>query len=391
MLSRRLPSERTPNPWARALAARRAADAPLLDLTESNPTRVGLGGAGEVELASLADPRAARYEPDPRGLASARRAIADYYRSRGQSIDPEHIVLTSGTSEAYAHLFRLLADPGDAFLVSAPSYPLFEPLAALEGVRIEPYRLVYDGRWHLDLGSVEAALAGDSRVRAIIVVQPNHPTGSCLDADEVEAFESVCERHDLALISDEVFGDFNWSSDDRPLPSLLGERRVPAFVLGGLSKSCGMPQLKLSWIVAAGPNAARERALQGLEWIADLFLSVSTPVQLALPQLLEAGHDFRRRMRERLSANQRLLRELAVRRPAIDVLSGEGGWASVLRLPVLRTGEEWALALLERGVVVHPGHFYDIDGEAYVVVSLIPESEPFARALAQIEASLAEA
>jgi aspartate/methionine/tyrosine aminotransferase len=392
MLSRRLPSEHTPNSWARALAARRAAGAPLLDLTESNATRVGLAGAGEKELASLVDPQASRYDPDPRGLVSARRAIAADYGSKGLSIDPEHVVLTSGTSEAYAHLFRLLADPGDVFLAPAPSYPLFEPLAALEGARIEPYRLVYDGRWHLDLGSVDAALARlpPARPRAIIVVQPNHPTGSCLDASELEALEDLCERHELALISDEVFGDFNWSSDDRPLPSLLGERRVPTFVLGGLSKSCGMPQLKLGWIVAAGPEAARERALRGLEWIADLFLSVSTPVQLALPRLLEAGENFRCRMRERLSVNQTLLRELVTSRPEIDVLHGEGGWVSVLRLPARRTGEEWALALLERGVVVHPGHFYDIDGEAYVVVSLIPESASFARALAQLQELLAE-
>ena len=243
MRSRRLPHDREPNAWSRSLAARRALGRPLIDLTETNPTRVGLGGAGEAELRALADSRGARYEPDPRGLGSAREAVAAAYAARGIAVAAEQLVLTSGTSESYAHLLRLLADPGDAILVPTPSYPLLEPLAALEDVSIAPYRIAYDGRWHLDLGSLEAALEETPRARAVVVVEPNHPTGTCLAPDERAALETLCERHRVALISDEVFGEFAWGFT--PLPSFAGERRVPSFVLGGLSKSCGMPQLKL--------------------------------------------------------------------------------------------------------------------------------------------------
>ena len=381
MLSRRLPHDREPNAWSKSLAARRAAGRPLVDLTESNPTRVGLAPEAD-ELAALADPRGARYEPDPRGLASAREAVADYYSSRGVAVAPEHLVLTSATSESYAHLLRLLADPGDVFLVPTPSYPLLEPLSMLENVTLAPYRIAYDGRWHLDLASLEVALGGAPRARAVVVVEPNHPTGSCLTSEERVALERLCERHRLALIADEVFGDFPWGA--APLPTFAGERRVATFVLGGLSKSCGMPQLKLGWIVVAGPTAARESALSGLEWIADLFLSVSTPVQLALPRLLENGQRFRTRVRERIGANRAALERLTREQPAIDVLQAEGGWAAVLRLPASRSGEECSLALLERDVIVHPGHFYDMTGEAYLVLSLIPEVDRFAWALGRL-------
>src|SRR5262245_46923657 len=206
MLSQRIPGERSPNAWSRLLSARRAAGESLLDLSEANPTRVGLAGAGPAELAALADPESARYEPDPGGAESARIAVADYYRERSLVVPAGQIVLTAGTSESYAHLFRLLADPGETFLVPAPSYPLLGPLAALEGVRLAPYRLAYDGRWHLDIASLEAAWTPD--VRGVIVVQPNHPTGSCLTADEREALEGRCERAGVAIIADEVFGDF---------------------------------------------------------------------------------------------------------------------------------------------------------------------------------------
>ena len=280
MLSGRLPRDLEPNAWARLLEERRAAGAALLDLSETNPTRVGLGGAGPQELAALAQAAGARYEPDPRGSRAAREAVAGYYAARGQAVDPERIVLTASTSESYTHLFRLLADPGGTFLVPAPSYPLFEPLAALEGVALRPYQLAYDGAWHLDTHSLEQAFGPD--VRGVIAVQPNHPTGSCLDAGERALLATLCERHGAAVVADEVFGDF--ARGQTALPSFVGEARVPTFVLSGLSKVCGMPQMKLGWIVADGPPAARDAALRGLEWIADLFLSVSTPVQVALPR-----------------------------------------------------------------------------------------------------------
>ncbi len=387
MLSRRLPSDFAPNAWSRLLEEQRAAGEPLLDLTETNPTRVGLGGAGPEEMAALAREEAERYEPDPRGRLAAREAVATYYGERGTPVDPGSMVLTAGTSESYAHLFRLLADPGDAFLVPAPSYPLFEPLAALEGVHLRSYRLAYDGDWHLDLPSLEQAFAAD--VRGVIVVQPNHPTGSCLDAAERAALERLCGRHGAAVVADEVFADFAWPGVPR-LPSFIGAARVPTFVLSGLSKVCGMPQLKLGWIVAGGPEAARAEALRGLEWIADLFLSVSTPVQVALPDLLAARHAFQWRVRDRVKTNRGRLDALVARRPELAVLRAQGGWVAVLRVPRLRSEEAWALGLLRRGVAVHPGHFYDFAGEGYLVLSLIPEPAVFDEALQRLEEFAAE-
>jgi aspartate/methionine/tyrosine aminotransferase len=375
--SRRLPWILEPNAWTRRFQERRAAGAKLLDLTEMNPTRVGLAGAGEEPavdaawLEALSDPHAASYEPDPRGLLPAREAVAAYYAARGTGASANHVVLTTGTSESYAHLFRLLADPDDTVLVPSPSYPLFEPIATLEGVRTVSYRLAYDGAWHLDLDSVAAALRGAATpVRAIVVVQPNHPTGSCLSSREIEALEDLAIRTGAALIADEVFIDFPWPR--KTTTSLLGPRRVPTFVLGGLSKACGLPQLKLGWILVTGPSDETEDMLQGLEWICDLFLSVGTPVQLALPRLLLERHRFQARAKERIAANLETLRALARSRPELGTLDADGGWSAIVRLPGRRTGEEWSLALLDRDVVVHPDHFYDLEVTS-VVASLIVE------------------
>ena len=357
MLSSRVPRDAAPNAWARRLAELRSAGAELCDLTEANPTRTGLSELGELERAALTRALGTAYQPDARGLPAARAAVAGYYESRALAVDAEHLVLTTGTSESYAHLFRLLADPGDSILVPAPSYPLFEPLAALEGIRIRSFPLAWDGRWHLDLDALSSAMSGGAR--AVVTVQPNHPTGTCLEARELAALEDLCVRHDAAIIADEVFGDFAWESRPHGLPSLVGERRARTFVLSGLSKVCGLPQLKLGWIWAGGPAAERERALAGLEWIADLFLSVAGPVQLALPALLDQRRTFTSRTLDRVARNRARLSELVKRCPALSALRADGGWVACLRLPSRCTEEVWALALLERGLIVHPGHFYD--------------------------------
>ena len=391
MLSGRLPRDRTPNVWARLLEERRAAGASLVDLTEANPTRVGLGGVDREALAALATAEATRYEPDARGEPRARAAVAEYYAARGAPIDPDQVVLTTGTSESYGHLFRLLADPGQSVLAPAPGYPLFEPLVRLEAVRLGSYRLAYDGAWHLDRASLEAAAGRGAR--AVIVVQPNHPTGSCLAPDEMAFVEALCARRGMAIISDEVFGDFPWFAPRGTgcaLPSFAGRERALTFVLSGLSKVCGMPQLKLGWIAVSGPERDRQAALRGLEWIADLFLSVATPVQLALPRLLEGRHRFQAQVRERLAANRERLARLPRRRPEVGVLAGEGGWVAVLQLPARRSGEAWALELLRRDVVVHPGHFYEIPGEAFLIVSLLVEPTALDRGIDRIAEVVAE-
>jgi hypothetical protein len=285
---------------------------------------------------------------------------------------------------------RVLCEPGDRILTLAPSYPLFAPLAALEGVETASVPLEFDGRWRLDLDALERVFT--PRTRAIVLVQPNHPTGSWLGAGERAALEARCAARGIAIVSDEVFGDFTGTPGDAPTcePSLLAEpRAVPAFVLHGLSKLCGMPQLKLSWIALAGPADLCARARAGLEWIADAFLSVGTPVQRALPRLLEARHAFRRRVFERTHANRDALAR-ALTTCGSEALPADGGWVAVLRLPERVSAEALAVRLIDRDVVVHPGHFYDFDDDRHVVISLLPQTDAFARGAERIAEAVAE-
>lgn len=388
-LSRRLPAERSLNPFAARLQARRAEGADLADLTESNPTRVGLGGVDAFALAALADARSAAYAPHPLGLPLAREAVCALFGEWRLRLAPERVALCASTSEAYAHLFRLLCDPGERVAIPAPSYPLFEPIAALESVGVVPYRLHDAGRWTLDVDDFTRAVS-EPGVRAAVVVQPNNPTGSCLDAEERAVVDRVCAERGIAVIGDEVFGEFARPGASSPLPTLYGDTAALTFVLGGLSKTCAAPQLKLSWIAVCGPREACAEAMDGIEWIADLFLSVSTPVQVALPHLLATRGPVQAAVRQRLAANLRTLAEAAQQAPSLTVLDADGGWSAMLRVPRVRSDEEYALALLERGAVVHPGHFYDAPREGYLVVSLLPVPETFARGARALAEVLAE-
>jgi aspartate/methionine/tyrosine aminotransferase len=377
--SRRLPWTATENAIARALRDRRE---PYVDLTESNPTRAGLVPA--AQLAALSDPRALRYEPHPKGLRPAREAVAEYYRdSRGAAVDADRIVLTASTSEAYALLFKLLCDPGDCVLVPEPSYPLFAYLTALEGVRAVPYPLRFDGEWHLDA----AALELPAEARAVVAVSPGNPTGAFLKQAERDVLAERCARAGCALVCDEVFADFALVPDPRRVATVAAHADVLAFALSGLSKVCGLPQLKLSWCAAAGPAEEVARAVQRLELIADTYLSVATPVQLAAGQLLRGRHDFQRRAIERVRSNRAALLRARSADAPWDVLPTEGGWSAVLSVPRTRSEEEWALALLEEGVLVHPGWFFDFPSGAHLVVSLLPPEGDFggaAKTLARV-------
>ena len=370
MFSQRFPAAAETNRWNERLAGLRRAGAPLLDLTLTNPTAAGLPFDGGSALARLADPRGAFYDPDPRGIASARESVATYYREKGRPVTPGQVVLTASTSEAYAHLFRLLADAGGEFLAPAPSYPLFEPLSSLEAVGLRHYPLRYAGRWWLDRAGLAEAAAARPGARGLVLVQPNNPTGSFLDESEIEAVVELAARHALPLIVDEVFLDFASPAGAPLANSLAGRDDVLTFVMSGLSKVCGLPQLKLGWIVVSGPSAPRARALAGLEWIADTFLSVATPVQLALPGLLAERHPFQAAVHERLAANEARLRECLAGRP-VSVRERQGGWSIILDLPRVRRDEEWSLELMEAGLLLHPGHFYDITEEASLVASLL--------------------
>lgn len=370
------------NALTRALRDRGAAGQPTLDLTASNPTRVGLAYESDL-LAPLSDVRALAYEPEALGLASAREAVTAFYAARGVEVAPAHVAITASTSEAYAFLFQVLADPGDEILVPAPSYPLFGYLADLAGVRLVPYPLRYDGAWHVDLPALAGAIS--PRARAILVVSPNNPTGSYLTRAELVRLRAIAETHALALVSDEVFADYPLRPEraDAPrAPSLAGETTGLAFALSGLSKVAGLPQLKLGWMVAAGDAALVEAALARVAMVADTYLSVGTPVQRALPALLARAPTLAARIAERTRANLELVRTALAAPCAASVLDVEGGWYATLRLPRTRSEQEWALALLDRGVLVHPGHFFDFEEEAYVVVSLLPRADDMARGLA---------
>jgi alanine-synthesizing transaminase len=380
MFSSRLPPQTDTNELTRVLAGLRAKGAPIADLTESNPTRAGIPYP-EGLLAPLAQAQALAYEPHPLGLPSARAAVASDHRRRGVNLDSAHVALTASTSEAYSWLFKLLCDPGESVLVPRPSYPLFEHLTRLEGVRAESYDLEYHGRWEIDF---EVLRAAPEDVKAILVVSPNNPTGSYVSVAELEQLTAVCRDRGWALVVDEVFADYPLDAP-APLTDIATKSDVLSFTLAGLSKSVGLPQVKLGWMVVGGPASQRHAALSALELIADSFLSVSTPVQLALPDLLQSGGEVRAAIQRRTQGNLEALRRAASEFPAYDVLRVEGGWSAVIRVPATRSEERLVLDLLERErVLVHPGYFFDFRSEAFIVVSLLPPESIFRDAIARV-------
>lgn len=381
MFSSRLPADLSPNAVSRAIHGRRASGCGLIDLTESNPTRVGLHYPAGL-LSALADPAGLAYDPQALGLHAAREAVARDFLRGGRAIDAGRIALTASTSEAYALLFKLFCDPGDAVLVPQPSYPLFEHLTRLEAVGSEPYLLEYHGVWRIDLASIEHAVT--PRTRALLVVSPNNPTGSFLHRDDLGALLEVCGRHDLVLIGDEVF--FDYPLDPTPdAVSVLDQDEVVTCALGGLSKSCGLPQAKLGWIAWGGPERARAAALTAYEIIADSYLSVSTPVQVAASSLLARAAAVREQIRARVARNLLALRAACERWPAATVLRVEGGWSAVVQVPAVRREEDLVVTLVtEDGVLVHPGFFFDFPREAFVVLSLIVEPGGFDEGVARV-------
>ena len=380
MPSRRLPPHVDLNALTRALATRRAEGRPVTDLTESNPTRAGLSYPPDL-LAELASPRALRYDPRPFGLDAAREAVARDHLRRGAEIDPGRVVLTASTSEAYTWLFKLLCDPGDTVLVPRPSYPLFEHLTRLEGVCTAPFHLEYHGRWEIDFETMEAA---PERTRAMVIVSPNNPTGSFVSARELERLFALCRDRGWALVADEVFADYPLEAD-APVTDIAARAGVSCFTLGGLSKSAGLPQLKLGWIVVGGSQADCAAALAGLELIADSFLSVGTPVQVAAGALLERGAAIRAQIQDRTRTNLATLRQVMTSFPACEALKAEGGWSAVVRVPATRSEEQLILDLLDReGILVHPGYFFDFPREAFIVMSLLPPPDVFADAVARL-------
>jgi len=403
------------NRLTRAIQQARASGVNLLDLTVSNPTRVGLEYDAQAIFSALRSERALDYDPQPKGLLHARRAVAEYYRADHDvsNLDPERIVLTASTSEGYSYVFRLLCNAGDELLVPKPSYPLFEFLADLQDVKLVPYPLIYDHGWQLDFPSLEKAVT--PRTQGIVIVHPNNPTGSYVKAGELASLNAFCRAHDLALIVDEVFLDYVLDSShggttargclaDRSstAPEAEGSRppthrsfvdndEVLTFTLSGLSKISALPQMKVAWVVTTGPSEQVHAALDRLEVIADTYLSMNSPVQWSVPVLLEQRRSIQRQLMQRVRKNLAELDHQLARQRSCQRLSVEGGWYAVLRVPVTQPDEELAIELVrDKSVLVHPGHFYDFPREGYLVVSLIADECEFAAGVSNVLATLQE-
>ena len=384
MFAKRTNWNLTPNRLSEALAAHRAAGKPLLDLTVSNPTECGFEYNSSAILNALSNPASLTYEPNPRGRESARRAVAGYYADRGDNVPVEDIFVTTSTSEAYSYIFRTLCDPGDELLIPSPSYPLFDFLADIQDVKLVRYPLVYDHGWQIDFHAVEQAIT--PRTRGIIVVHPNNPTGHYTKLAEIARLNSICAERGLTIIADEVFLDFAIEGN-RP-ESFAANRSGPTFTLSGLSKICGLPQMKAAWLIASGPQEWKREALARLEVIADTYLSMNAPVQLAIPKFLEQRYGFQDQVMSRIRLNlAELDRQLAAQK-AVSRLKVEGGWCAVLRVPATRSDEDLAIGLLTtRGVSVHPGHFYEFPAEGFLVVSLITPEQDFAEGTSRLLAT----
>jgi len=381
LFAKRTDWELSENPLSLELNALRAKGVVLFDLTESNPTRAGIVYPPQL-LASFADPANLVYAPHPKGMLKAREAVACYYADKHLELSPENIVLTSSSSEAYAFLFRLLMDPNDRVLLPAPSYPLFSYLAGLSDVDVAYYRLFFDGEaWRIDFDSLEEA--ADRDAKAVILVSPNNPTGSCVRGDEIVRLNALCSKNKMAIISDEVFADYIFDEKKTGYQSLAGNAGALSFALGGLSKAMAMPQMKLGWIAANGPKKQVEAALARLEVIADTYLSVNTPVQNAAGIWLPARALIRDQVMARVKANYDHLVKAVT--GTVKVFPVEGGWYAVLKADLGMPEDEWALELLrEHHVSVHPGFFFDFDEEGFIVVSLLTPQEVFHEGIRRI-------
>ena len=392
----------TPNRLSVVIAERRAKGLPFIDLTQSNPTHCGFSVNAQGVIEALVNSYSLAYEPDPHGPLYARRAVAGYYAERDIQVDPEQIFLTTSTSEAYSYVFRLLANPGDNVLVPRPSYPLFDFLARLNDLELLSYPLMYYQGWRIDVEALLMRL--NTRTKAVLVVHPNNPTGCFVRGKDLAVLTGCSQRRPLAIVADEVFADYAFvapvpraaalpissGAADRVL-SFAAESEALTFTLSGLSKISAVPQMKLAWVIVSGPEEVRRAALARLEVIADTYLALSAPLAHALPELLESRRQVQPQILDRVRLNLRWLDEQLSRGAAVTRLETEGGWYVILRLPAVRTDEEWAMELLRQdGVLVHPGHFYDLPYESHLVVGLLPLTENFQQGMLKVLARVSD-
>jgi len=385
MFSRSTNWNLTPNALTQALNDKRAEGAEILDLTISNPTECGFSYNRDAILAALAQNEAVTYQPNPQGLESARRAVALYYAARNLEIPIHEMFLTASTSEAYSFLFRLLCDAktNEEILIPSPGYPLFDFLADIHNIKLVRYPCLYDHGWQIDFPALQKLVT--PHTRAIVIVNPNNPTGHYFRASQLHELHEVCLGHEIAIISDEVFLDFPCEADHEP-HTFASHHKQLTFTLSGISKICGLPQMKLSWIVVTGQEDLRAEAIGRLEALADVYLSVSTPTQLALPQFLDQRLAFQTQVPERIRTNlHELDSQLGARPTPISRLKVEAGWNVVLRIPSTQSDEQFAIDLLRReNVQIHPGHFYDFSADNYAVLSLIVPEEIFTEGISRL-------
>jgi len=354
----------------------------ILDLTESNPSRCKFQSLDRSLVKSLGKKENLEYRPEPKGLESSREAIQKYYQERRIKISSNQLFLTSSTSEAYSFLFRLLANAGDHVLFPTPSYPLFQFLVDINDLEMGTYSLKADDQWQIDFEDLEASITAKTKI--IVLVNPNNPTGSYMKADELEKLNEICLQNRLCLLSDEVFWDYSFGPDNQGV-SLMQNVTVPSFVLGGISKTLGLPQMKLSWIAMDGPTEFISEASQRLEIISDTYLSVNTPTQNALADWMQKRPKIQDEIRQRLNDNRaRLISEIK-NDEVLSLCHGEGGWYSILKIPSTYSEEEWVLKFLrEDQVYVHPGYFFDFENQAHIVVSLLTPSDTFQKGIQKI-------
>jgi alanine-synthesizing transaminase len=382
MFSERTSWDRSENALTLAVGRLKSSGKPLLDLTRSNPTECAFEYDERAIQRALTAGEFLRYRPEARGMAVAREAVAAYYGSQhGVALASDDLLLTSGTSEAYAFLFRLLCDTGDEVLIPAPGYPLFDFLADICDVKLARFAMAYDHGWQIDFAALAAAVT--VRTRAVIVVHPNNPTGHYVAGAEQRQLADFCRERGMALIADEVFLDFSVAQNS--VRSFADGASALTFILSGLSKICGLPQMKLAWLAVGGPEAEKREALARLELIADAYLSVGTPIQLAAPALLAMRAEFQEQARTRVRRNLLELDRQMAQQNVSTRLQCDGGWTAVLRVPAVQSDEALAIALLkDQGVLVHPGHFYDFARPGHIVVSLIVPEPEFARGIGRV-------
>jgi alanine-synthesizing transaminase len=369
------------NPLSRALSRHRATGKSVLDLTVSNPTACGFHYESQTILQALGNPSALSYQPDPSGIPLARQAVASYYADRSVQVSPEDILLTTGTSEAYSFIFRVLCNPGNEILIPQPGYPLLRFLADIQDVRLVPYPLIYDHGWQIDFPSLRNAIT--PRTQGIVVVHPNNPTGHFSSAADMDVLNKICSASQIALIADEVFLDF--ALLEKQPATFAAHPSALTFVLSGISKIAGLPQMKLAWLVTSGPEPWKSQAGARLEVIADTYLSMSAPVQWAAPVLLAQQHNFQQQLMARVRINLATLDRLLSAHKSCTRLETQGGWYAILRVPATRSDEDRAIELLAtKDVYLHPGHFYDFPGDGHLVVSLITPPADFTEGIARL-------